>query len=117
KISGYAGNGGLFAYHVGLMKFLPAVVVHMYPALAAKAASTIANMSRANYFYTIAYPEYSGYRIEHDPTITAYIATEPIVTPEPSGLFGQGTGGVIIILIIVVVVGISLAVFVARRKT
>ena len=117
QITGYAGNGGLFAYHIGLMKFLPAVVVHMYPALAVKAASTIANMSRANYFYTIAYPEYSGYRIEHDPTITAYIATEPIVTPEPSGLFGQGIGGVIIILIIVVVVGISLAVFVARRKT
>ena len=118
QITGYAGNGGLFAYHIGLMKFLPAVVVHMYPALAAKAASTIANMSRANYFYTIAYPEYSGYRVEHDPTLTAYIATESIVTPEPSGLFDGATGGgLIIILIIVVVVGIGLAVFVARRKT
>ncbi|TRO51711.1 hypothetical protein E2P61_05295 [Candidatus Bathyarchaeota archaeon] len=114
-IWGYAGNHGLFAYHIGLMKFLPAVVVHMYPALAVKAASTIANMSRANYFYTIAYPEYGGYRVEHDPTLTAYIATEPIVTPAPSGLTDQLIGGLIIILIIVVV-GTGIAVFVARRK-
>jgi len=100
------------------MKFLPSVVVHMYPGLALKAASTIANMSRANYFYIIAYPEYSGYRVEHDPTFTAYIATESIVTPAPSGLADQPTfGGLIIILLIVVAVGIGIAVFVARRKT
>ena len=112
KIAGYAGNGGLFAYHIGLMKFLPAVVVHMYPALFAKAASTIANMSRANYFYIIAYPQYSGYRVEHDPTFTAYIATAPGATPEqpPTG------AGIIIIAIIIIVVGIGIAVFIARRK-
>src|SRR4030043_1056424 len=81
KIEGYAGNGGLFAYHIGLMKFLPAVVVHMYPALFAKAASTIANISRANYFYIIAYPQYSGYRVEQDPTFTAYIAASQSSTP------------------------------------
>ena len=113
KIAGYAGNGGLFKHHIGLMRFLPAVVVHMYPALAVKAASTITNMSRANYFYTIAYPEYSGYRIEHDPTLTAYISNEST----PSGLTDQPVGGIIIILVIVVVVGASIAVFVARRKT
>ena len=115
KITGYAGNGGLFAYHLGLMKFLPAVVVHMYPALVAKAASTIANMSRANYFYTIAYPEYSGYRVEHDPTFTAYIATntDTAATPPPT----TGAGGLIIAAVIIVVVGIGIAVFIARRKT
>jgi hypothetical protein len=113
KIAGYAGNGGLFAYHIGLMKFLPAVVVHMYPALFAKAASTIANMSRANYFYIIAYPQYSGYRVEHDPTFTAYIATASGTTPEqpPTGI-----GGIIIIALIIVAVGIGVAVFIARRK-
>jgi len=113
QIAGFAGNGGLFALHIGLMKFLPAVVVHMYPALFAKAASTIANMSRANYFYTIAYPEYSGYRVEHDPKFTAYIAapsgTEPVQPP-------TGIGGIIIIAIIIVAVGISVAVLLARRK-
>ena len=93
------------------MKFLPAVVVHMYPALFAKAASTIANMSRANFFYVIAYPEYSGYRLEHDPTFTAYLAVDPSETPD------QPTwGGIIIIALIIVAVSIGLAVFIARRK-
>jgi hypothetical protein len=113
EIAGYAGNGGLFAYHIGLMKFLPAVVIHMYPALLAKAASTIANMSRANYFYTIAYPNYSGYRVEHDPTFTAYIATnaDTSINPPPTGV-----GGIIIIAIIIISVGIGVAAFIARRK-
>jgi hypothetical protein len=115
KIAGYAGNGGLFVYHIGLMKFLPAVVVHMYPALFAKAASTIANMSRANYFYIIAYPEYSGYRVEHDPTFTAYIAATPTPTTSPDQTIA-GAGGLIIIALIIVTVGIGVAVFIARRK-
>jgi hypothetical protein len=112
RIGGFAGNGGLFAYHIGLMKFLPAVVVHMYPALFAKAVSTIANMSRANYFYITAYPEYSGYRVEHDPTFTAYIApsdSAPNQTP-------TGAGGIIIIAIVIIVVGIGVAVVLSRRK-
>ena len=111
KIAGYAGNAGLFAYHIGLMKFLPAVVVHMYPALFAKAASTIANMSRANYFYIIAYPQYSGFRVEHDPTFTAYIATSEAPATNRSG------GGVFLVVIAVVaVVAVVAAVFVLRRK-
>ncbi len=113
KIAGYAGNGGLFAYHIGLMKFLPAVVVHMYPALFAKAASTIANMSRANYFYITAYSEYSGYRVEHDPTFTAYIAATPSTTPEQPP---TGAGALIIIAIVILAIGIGIAVFIARRK-
>jgi hypothetical protein len=111
KIEGFAGNGGLFAIHIGLMKFLPAVVLHMYPALFAKAASTIANMSRANYFYIIAYPEYSGYRVEHDPTFTAYIAA-----PQETNVPPSGAGGIIIIAIVIIAVGIGVAVLIARRK-
>lgn len=113
KIAGFAGNGGLFALHIGLMKFLPAVVVHMYPALFARAVSTIANMSRANYFYIIAYPEYSGYRVEHDPTFTAYIATNTDTSgnPPPAGI-----GGIIVIAVVIIAVGIGVAVFIARRK-
>jgi hypothetical protein len=94
------------------MKFLPAVVVHMYPALFAKAVSTIANMSRANYFYIVAYPEYSGYRVEHDPTFTAYIAASSATPEQPPA----GAGGIIIIAIIIVAVGIGAAVLIARRK-
>jgi hypothetical protein len=113
KIAGYAGNGGLFAYHIGLMKFLPAVVVHMYPALFAKAVSTIANMSRANYFYITSYPEYSGYKVEHDPTFTAYIATPSDSAPNQ---MPTGAVGIIIIAIIIIAVGIGVAVLLSRRK-
>jgi hypothetical protein len=112
--SGFASNAGLFAYHIGLMKFLPLVVVHMYPELFAKAKETIANMSRANYFYLIAYPEYGGYRVEHDPTFTAYIAVAP--STSPSQPTGGGIGGIIIIAIIIAVVVICVAVIVLRRK-
>jgi len=109
--SGFAGNVGLFAYHIGLMKFLPLVVVHMYPGLFAKAKGTIANMSRANYFYLIAYPEYGGYKVEHDPTFTAYIAAAP--STSPSQLTGAG---IIIIAIIIAVVVTCVAVIALMRK-
>jgi hypothetical protein len=111
RIAGFAGNGGLFAYHIGLMRFLPLVVVHMFPSLFAKATSTIANMSKANYFYVTSYPQYSGYRVEHDPTFTAYIATsESPSTSQP------GAGGFAFTVLIIAVVAIVVAVFVLRRK-
>jgi hypothetical protein len=113
RIGGFAGNGGLFAYHIGLMKFLPAVVVHMYPVLFAKAVSTIANMSRANYFYIISYPEYSGYKIEHDPTFTAFNAAEPDTIPEQPP---PGALALIIIALIIVVTCIVVAIVLTRRK-
>ena len=110
--AGFAGNPGLFAYHIGLMKFLPLVVVNMYPALFAKAAATVSNMSRANYFYITSYPQYSGYRIEHDPTFTAYTATSASTTSNPP----SSRGGAIIIAIIIIAVGIIVAVLIARRR-
>jgi hypothetical protein len=116
QIYGFAGNGGLFAYHIGLMKFLPLVVVHMYPLLFAKAMSTITNMSQANYFYAIAYPEYSGYRVEHDPTFTAYITVEPSVTSQPDQPTSGGGGISVIIPIAIIIVVIAVAVIVLRRK-
>jgi hypothetical protein len=70
-------------------------------------------MSRANYFYIIAYPEYSGYRIEHDPTFTAYIATSSDTTPVQ---LPAGVGGILIIAIIILVVGIGAALLISRRK-
>jgi hypothetical protein len=116
-IYGFAGNGGLFAYHIGLMKFLPLVVVHMYPLMFAKAMSTISNMSQANYFYAIAYPEYSGYRVEHDPTFTAYIAAEPAATSQPDQPSSGGGGGIgVIILIAIIIIVIAVAVIVLTRK-
>jgi hypothetical protein len=59
---------------MGFMKFLPLLVVNMHPLLYLKAKESITNMTRANYLYLIAYPNYSGYRVEHDPTFTAYVS-------------------------------------------
>lgn len=78
KINGFAQNTDLFAFHIGFMKFLPWLVYDMHPQLYERAKDNIANMTRANYFYIIAYPVYSGYRIEHDPVFTAYITLQMV---------------------------------------
>ncbi|MGB9714751.1 MAG: hypothetical protein ACPLZC_07245 [Candidatus Bathyarchaeales archaeon] len=110
KINGFAKNTGLFQYHIGLMKFLPLLVVNMHPQLFQKAKETIANMSMANYFYVIAYPNYSGYRVEHDPTFTAYLTTTAADST------AQKWGGIIIISIVAVVVLAAVFMLARRRK-
>jgi hypothetical protein len=72
KIAGYAHNP-IFGIHTALLRLVPLVVAHMRPTLYQKAKEHITNMTRADYFYIISYPTYSGYRVEHDPTYTAYI--------------------------------------------
>ena len=111
QIEGFAGNGGLFQYHVGLLRFLPLLVVHMFPGLYAKSISTVTDMSRANYFYIIAYPEYGGFRVEHDPVFTAYIAAEPAIKDETRAL-----GGIALVALFAAVVAILVGVFAFRRK-
>jgi len=110
KLGGFAGNTGLFTLHIGLMKLLPLVVVHMYPAMFQRALATIANMSRANYFYIISYPTYSGYRVVHDPTLTVYLTTS--TTPTFPGL-----GSILIIVgVAAAAVGVSIAILKLRKK-
>ncbi|MDH5483466.1 MAG: hypothetical protein OEY22_11420 [Candidatus Bathyarchaeota archaeon] len=92
------------------MKFLPLLVVNMYPQIYARAKETISNMSRANYFYLIAYPDYSGYRVEHDPSITMYLTTSAAPTP-------PNLGGLIVIGSIAVVVIVAVAMVLRRRKS
>jgi hypothetical protein len=112
KIEGFAGNAGLFTYQIGLMEFLPLVVAHMYPALLARAISTVENMSKANYFYITAYPHYSGFRVEQDPVVTVYIAkSEETPTATPGG-----AGGFIVIVVVAVVL-VAAALLLRRKKT
>ena len=108
KIGGFARNVGLFAFHIGLMKFMPLLVAHMYPAMFARALDSIANMSRARYFYIVAYPTYNGCRIEHDPTLTIYLSTST-TTPEEAVrpflgvlLVGGAIAAVIILAVLVI---------------
>jgi hypothetical protein len=111
KAAGFAGNSGLFTYHIGLMKFLPLVVVHMYPQLYERARESITNMSRANYFYLIGYPVYSGYRVEHDPVLTVYMSAPTSGTNDLPGI-----GGIIIVGIIGIIVVVIVAAIVLRRR-
>jgi hypothetical protein len=110
KAAGFAGNAVLFVYHIGLMKFLPLVVAHMYPGLYVRARETITNMSRANYFYIIGYGNYSGYRVKHDPTLTVYLSTTTTASTEPP------IGTVMIIIGAVAVIIIVAAAVVLRRR-
>jgi len=106
---GYANNP-LFSMHVALLKYVPLIVAHIDPALYQKAKDHMLNMTYADYFYLISYPKYSGFKVEHDPTYTAYIATASTNVGLPK-LFGFILiGGVIA----AVVIG---TVFVLRRRS
>jgi hypothetical protein len=111
KPAGFAGNAGLFMYHLGLMKFLPLVVAHMYPGLYARARETITNMSRANYFYVVGYGNYSGYRVEHDPTLTVYLSTSTTATTSP-----PNATGIIIVGTVVAIIIVAVAMIPRRKK-
>jgi len=78
KINGFACNTNLFAYQMGSMKYLPWIIYDINPQLYEHAQDCITNMTRANYFYIIAFPVYGGYRIEQDPMFTAYISTQTV---------------------------------------
>jgi len=112
QISGYAKNTGLFAWHIGLLKFVPLLIANMYPLAYAYARATIANMTQANYFYAIGYPTYSGYKIAHDPQLMVYLDT--------TALFGEANnsalGGVLLIAIVVVAAAASIVLIRRRRK-
>jgi hypothetical protein len=109
KIAGFAGNG-LFGLHTVLMRYIPLVVAHMDPALYQQARDHLLDFSYADYFYITSYPTYSGYRVEHDPTYTAYYSSAAAATPT------FPVGPIIIVVAIVTVALISVAV-VLRRKS
>jgi hypothetical protein len=93
KIGGFAQNRDaqnnyLFDFHMRLMRFLPFLVANMQPQLVDRAEDQLCNMTRADYLYIIAYPVYDGYRIEHDPTTTVYLAVGavPEIPNNPSSV-------------------------------
>ncbi|MGD8545063.1 MAG: hypothetical protein PVH12_02705 [Candidatus Bathyarchaeota archaeon] len=84
---GFASNP-IFNIHTFLMRYIPAVLVHMDPSLYEQAKNHLLNMTYADYFYIISYPTYDGYRIEHDPLYTAYFAAIPETSPGLGGIIG-----------------------------
>ena len=111
EIGGYARNRELFKFHRNFARYLPLILVHMYPQLYQRAKETIANMTRADYLFLISYPNYSGYRIEHDPLYTVYFA--PTTTAEPTA--GPKLGALIVIAAIAGII-IAAAIVILKRK-
>ncbi|HKZ94430.1 MAG TPA: hypothetical protein VJ249_07615 [Candidatus Bathyarchaeia archaeon] len=100
---GYAKNP-LFSIHVALLRYVPLIVQHMAPALYQKAKEYMLNMTYADYFYLISYPEYSGFKVKHDPTYTAYIGTTAGTAPLSGNWFGLLLiGGIIAVIAIAVI--------------
>jgi len=100
--AGFARNP-LFSIHVALLRYVPLIVQHIAPALYQKGKDHMLNMTYADYFYLISYPTYSGFKVKHDPTYTAYIATATGTAPT-SNWFGLILiGGIIAIIAMAVV--------------
>jgi hypothetical protein len=110
EISGYVRNRNLFRFHRSFATYLPLILVHMYPQLYERAKETITNMTRADYLFLVSYPNYSGYRIEHDPLYTVYFAPTTTTGPEP------GLGGFIVVAVIAGII-IAAAVVILRRRS
>jgi hypothetical protein len=106
KIAGFARNP-IFAVHTSLMRLIPVVLASMHPELYEQAKDHLLDMNYADYFYLTAYPEYDGYRIEHDPTVTAFChltTSGPLPEqPAPPGIGVLGISALIIVLIAAVV--------------
>jgi hypothetical protein len=113
KIAGFARNP-IFAVHTSLMRFIPVVLASMHPELYEQAKDHLLDMNYADYFYLTGYPEYDGYKIEHDPTITAYChltTNEPHPEePGPSGI------GVIVLIALVILVITAIAIILKRQR-
>ncbi len=121
KIEGFAKNP-IFAVHTSLMRFIPVVLASMNPELYEQARDHLLDMNYADYFYLTGYPEYSGYRIEHDPTITAYchLTTSE---PEPEDNTGDNVdggapnGGAFIVIILILMAIAAAVVFIIGTQS
>jgi hypothetical protein len=113
KITGFARNP-IFGVHTSLMRLIPVVLVEMHPELYEQAKDHLLDMEYADYFYITSYPIYDGYKIDHDPTITAYChLTTAELNPEIQST--QGTGIVLLLGIVAVIAVIVVFIILKRR--
>jgi hypothetical protein len=116
KISGFAKNP-IFAVHTSLMRLIPVVLASMDPELYEQAKDHLLDMNYADYFYLTAYPEYSGYRIEHDPTVTAYChLTSNEELPEEDNGKPNRAGAFLVIFVIIAAIVAVVALIVTRKR-
>ncbi len=104
---GFARNT-IFNIHTFLMRYIPLALAHIDEPLYKQARNRLLNMTYADYFYIISYPTYDGYRIEHDPTYTAYLTLASAPASNP-------LAGLIILALIALVIVVAGLVIVKRR--
>lgn len=107
---GFAKNP-IFRIHTFLMRYIPLALAHMDEPLYEQAKNQLLNMTYADYFYIISYPTYDGYKIEHDPTHTAYFT----IAEATASLAGPFMLILALVLVIIIIAAIS-TVFILRRK-
>jgi hypothetical protein len=97
------------------MRLIPVVLADMHPELYEQAKDHLLDMNYADYFYLTSYPTYDGYRIEHDPTITAYchLTTSE---PDPEVPIPQGIGTLLILGLIIALIVIVVLVILRRKE-
>jgi hypothetical protein len=115
KIAGYAHNP-IFNTHTVFLKYIPLAIAHMRPALYEKAKEHITNMTRADYFYIISYPTYSGFRVEHDPKYTAYLEIPEFSPGTPAKGILNWQAYLLVSLGIVAIVGVTALLVMKRRR-
>ncbi|UCH38082.1 MAG: hypothetical protein JSV76_02665 [Candidatus Bathyarchaeota archaeon] len=109
NISGYARNRNLFEFQTSFQRYVPLILVGMYPGLYQRARDTISNMNVTDCLYIISYPSYGGYKIDHDPVFTAYYTPVQAVNPMLENLKG-------ILFLSAIIVPILVGVFLLRRR-
>lgn len=108
QIGGIAKNE-VISPHRNILRYIPLFVAHMYPQMLERARETIGNITKASYLYVISYPNYSGYRIEHDPVHTAYLTIEA-----PQSQIGKYLVAIAMVAVVVLVI---IAVIAKRRQS
>jgi len=114
KIAGFARNP-IFGVHTSLMRLIPVVLVSMHPELYEQAKDHFFDMNYADYFYITSYPTYDGYRIIHDPTITAYCQLTTIESDKDVSK-PQVIGILLILGLIIASIVIVVLVIIGRKK-
>jgi hypothetical protein len=114
KIAGFARNP-IFGIHTSLMKFIPVVLANIDSELYEQAKDHLLDMNYADYFYITAYPTYDGYRIEHDPVISAYCHLTA-AEGDPDIAIPQGIGAIFILGLLIALTGILVLVIIKRKK-
>ena len=113
KIAGFARNP-IFGIHTSLMRFIPVVLASIDPEVYEQARDHLLDMNYADYFYITAYPTYEGYRIEHDPVITAYCHLTA-AEHNPEVAIPQGIGAIFILGLLIALIGILVLVTLKRK--